>query len=71
MSNCPDIDQKQRKKSFYPYAEVIKTMRPFDPGTNKYRHKAAILVGSSGKLVKVRRYKGPGDERRVTIEIEV
>lgn len=70
MPNSPDIDQKQSKKSFYPNAEVIKTMRPFDPGTNKYRHKASILAGP-GKLVKVRRYKGPGDERRVTIEVEI
>lgn len=68
--NSLNVDRKQVKKSFYPYAEVVKTMRPFDPGTKKYRHKAAILVGA-GKLVKVRRYKGSGNERRVTIEIEV
>lgn len=70
MLNSPDIDQKQRKKKFYPNAEVIKTMRPADPGTKKYRHKAAVLVGD-GHLVAVRRYKGLNDERRVTIEIEV
>lgn len=68
--SSPNIDQKQSVLSFYQAAEVIKTMRPFDPGTKKYRHKAAVLFGN-GKLVKVRRYKGVNDERRVTIEIEV
>lgn len=68
--NCPNVDQKRSKKRFYPNAEIVKTMRPFDPGTKKYRYKAAVLVGD-GNLVAVRRYKGPENERRVTIEIEV
>lgn len=64
------IDQKQNSGSFYHNAKVIKTMRPFDPSTKKYRHKAAIMAGS-GKLVKVRRYKGADGGHRVTIEVEV
>lgn len=68
--NSTDIDQKQSGLSFYRTAEVTKTMRPFDPGTKKYRHKAAVMAGS-GKLVKVRRYKGDGGVCRVTVEVEV
>lgn len=68
--NSPDVYQKQSASSFYTTAEVIKTMRPFDPGTKKYRHKAAVLVGDK-KLVKVRRYKGIDGSMRVTIEVEI
>lgn len=70
MADSLNIDQKQVNRKFYRNSTVIKTMRPFDPGTTKYRHKAAVLVGD-GKLVAVRYHKGPGGEKRTTIEIEI
>ena len=67
--NSPHIDQKT-SNNFFRDAKVIKTMRPFDPSTKKYRHKAAVMAGT-GRLVKVRRYKGADGGCRVTIEVEV
>ncbi len=71
MNNSPDIDQKQSNNTFYAEAKVIKTQRPYDPGTKKYRQKVVMLLGDRRKLVKVRRYKGIDGTHRTTIEVEV
>ena len=70
MPSLPDIAEKQCKKAFWPNAKCTNSLRPYDPGTKKYRHKASVLVGQK-KLVRVRHYDGPNGEKRKTIEIEV
>lgn len=65
--NLPDMHEKT---NFFSDCTVYKTLRPYDPGTAKYRGKASILVGP-GKLVKVRHYKNQSGETRRTIEVEI
>ncbi len=65
--NCPE-------NFFYDLpgeAKVIKTQRPYDPGTKKYRQKVVVLLGDRRKLVKVRRYKGADGTNRTTVEVEI
>lgn len=61
---------KIEKKRFWPWAKCTHSLKRFDPGAAKYRLKFDLMFGT-GKLIKVRHYKGPGDEIRKTVEIEI
>ena len=57
------------KKPFWPYAKQTNTSRRYDPGTTKYRHKIDLIFGK-GAFRGLRRFEGPGREKRITIEID-
>jgi len=59
-----------KNKRFWSWAKVTHSLKRFDPGAAKYRHKYDMLFGY-GKFIRVRRYKGPGGEIRRTVEIEI
>ncbi len=62
--------QENNSKSFWPWAKCTKSIKRFDPGAAKYRHKFDLMFGKD-KFRRVRHYKGLDGERRKTVEIEV
>ena len=70
METFDTCSKGNEKKRFWSWAKVTNSLSRFDPGTAKYRQKFDLMFGR-GKLRRVRHYKGPDGERRVTVEIEV
>ena len=70
METIDTYIKETEKKWFWSRAKCTHSLTRFDPGTTKYRQKFDLMFGR-GKLRRVRHYKGPDGERRVTVEIEV
>jgi hypothetical protein len=56
------------QKNYLPWAKITKSLRPRDPGANKYRLKYDAIHGR-GTLVKVRYRKCPDGTTKKTFEL--
>jgi len=59
-----------KQTRFWSWAKVTHSLPRLADGVKKYRLKYELMFGR-GKFVRFRRYKGPNDEIRRTIEIEI
>ena len=65
-----DLIYIAKKINFWAYAKCTHSLKRFDPGVAKYRHKYDVLFGKD-KFRKLRYYKDPTGKIKKTIEIEI